>query len=134
MHMTVFERILSGEIPGRIVERGTLASVLLDIRPTTRGHLLVISNDPYPDIHALPGSVLCEMSALAQTMAARIKERLGAEGVNIVMNNGALAGQVVFHAHIHVIPRYAGDGLESWHGTDVSPEELDATLALISGE
>lgn len=129
--MTVFERILDGSIPGRIIERGERVSVLLDIRPTTKGHLLVIPNEPFVDIHTVPDPILCEMVTLAQTMAAHVVERLNAQGVNLVMNNGAIAGQQVFHAHIHVIPRYENDGLASWHGNDADPEELDEVLAIL---
>lgn len=129
--MTVFERILDGSLPGHIVHKGPLASVLVDIRPTARGHLLVISNEPFPDIHDVPDTVLADMAILARDMATRLRERLGADGVNLIMNNGEAANQVVFHAHIHIIPRYLGDGLEPWHGKDTTPEDLAEVLEIM---
>lgn len=122
--MTVFERILDGSLAGHIVHRGPRASVLVDIRPTARGHLLVISNEPFPNIHDIPDAVLADMAVLARDMSTRLRDRLHADGVNLIMNNGEAANQEVFHAHIHVIPRYQGDGLEPWHGKATTPEDL----------
>lgn len=129
--MTVFERILDGSLPGRIVERGERVSALLDVRPTTKGHILVVPNEPFVDIHTIPDTILCEMITLAQTMSARVVDRMGAQGVSLCMNNGEAAEQMVPHAHIHVIPRYENDGLKAWHGNDTAPEELDQVFAIL---
>lgn len=129
--MTVFERVLAGDLPGYIVHKGPHASVLVDIRPTVRGHLLVISNEPFPDIRDIPDAVLTDMAILARDMSTRLLKRLSADGINLVMNNGKAANQEIFHAHIHVIPRYQGDGLEPWHGKETTPEDLAEVLEIM---
>ena len=84
----------------------------MDIAPATRGHALVIprAHAPRPAEHRAPRT--CAAVALAaQRLGRRAKERLGADGVNLLNSCGAAAWQTVFHFHIHVIPRYAGDPL-----------------------
>jgi histidine triad (HIT) family protein len=130
--MTVFEQIFAGTLPGRVIKRGERVSAILDIRPISRGDILVIPHSPFADIHAIPPNILCEMILLSQEMSALAVERLQAQGVNLLMNNGAAADQEISHAHIHVIPRYEGDGLVPWYGKDTSPEELDTVLDLLT--
>ncbi len=107
---TIFERIVSGEIPHRKLYEDGLVFAFLDAFPNHPGHSLVIPKAPHRDIFTLPDDVAARMFQVARDLAAAVKEVSGADGVNIVMNNGATAGQVVFHAHIHVIPRREGDG------------------------
>ena len=83
----------------------------MDINPATRGHALVIPRAHASDIHEIDAEDLAACAALAQQVAGLARERLGADGVNLLNSSGAAAWQTVFHFHIHVIPRYAGDPL-----------------------
>jgi histidine triad (HIT) family protein len=107
---TVFEKIVSGEVPHRKLYEDDLVFAFLDAFPNHPGHSLVIPKAPHRDIFELPDTTAARMLQVARDVAAAVREVAGATGINIVMNNGASAGQVVFHAHIHVIPRREGDG------------------------
>lgn len=115
MNDTIFGKIIRGEIPATKVYEDEHCVAFLDISPINIGHTLVVPRVPYKNIFELPEEILAHLFSVAQKIAEVQKSALGADGVNIMMNNDAAAGQVVFHAHIHVIPRYAGDGYEHWH-------------------
>ena len=78
----------------------------LDINPNSRGHVLIISKMHYENIYGLPVENWCHMNITSQKIAIALKNNLSADGINIIMNNESGAGQIIFHAHIHVIPRY----------------------------
>ncbi len=109
--MTIFEKILAGEIPGAILYEGEHSFALLDIFPQAPGHVLVISKKAYPYWEDTPQEVLTDMTATIKLMIGRIKSKLGVEGVNVVVNDGAVAGQEIPHIHFHIIPRATGDGI-----------------------
>lgn len=106
---TIFEKIIAREIPADIIYEDESVMAFLDIKPVQVGHTLVVPKVPFADIFTGDPEVLGHMMEVATMLGRRIKERLGADGVNLIMNNGAAAGQEVFHAHLHVIPRYADD-------------------------
>ena len=82
----------------------------------------------------MPEEKAAEAMKTAKKAAAILKEKLGADGLNVVQNNGAAAGQTVQHFHIHLIPRYQGDNAHIlWNPTEPTAEELDAVLAQIKG-
>jgi histidine triad (HIT) family protein len=83
----------------------------MDINPATRGHLLVVPREHARDLLEIPAEDLDACARMAQRLAARAKERLGADGINLLNSCGQAAWQTVFHFHVHVIPRYAGDPL-----------------------
>ena len=89
----------------------------------------------YANLYELPEETAGEVMKLAKRMAAQMTERLGCEGFNLVQNNGELAGQTVFHFHMHLIPRYREDGQKiGWKPQEVSQEELEETRKQIAGE
>jgi len=125
---TIFEKIIAREIPAHIVYEDAVVVAFLDIKPVHVGHTLVVPKTPFADIFTGDPETLGQMMMAATTIGRRLKERLGADGVNLVMNNGAAAGQEVFHAHLHVIPRYTGDGAFTPPTHDnTTPESLAAT-------
>ena len=130
----IFCRIANGDIPSRTVYEDEQFRVILDMGPATKGHALVLPKDHYADLFAMPEEKAAEAMKTAKKAAAILKEKLGADGLNVVQNNGAAAGQTVQHFHIHLIPRYQGDNAHIlWNPTEPSAEELDAVLAQIKG-
>ena len=104
--MTIFEKIIKGEVPSDKIYEDDNVFVFLDINPKTKGHTLVIPKKPVKDIFELgeeEGNNL--MQAIIKVSKA-VKEGVGAEGVNVLSNNGEVAGQEVFHIHFHIIPRF----------------------------
>ena len=123
----IFCKILAGELPGTIVGEDERTVALMDINPATRGHVLVVPRAHSADLLSIDPEDLCAVALASQRQAARAKERLGAEGVNLVNSCGALAWQTVFHFHMHVIPRYADDPLRlPWVPAPGDPAEIAA--------
>ncbi|MFN3805250.1 MAG: HIT family protein [Pyrobaculum sp.] len=116
----IFCRIVKGEAPAWRVYENEGFVVILDKYPATYGHMLVVSREHFTNIVDTP----VEIAARGFEIAARLAKawaQLGARGVNIVTNAGRDAGQVVFHFHIHVIPRWGGP--MAWHGREEIREE-----------
>jgi len=106
---TLFEKIVDGEIPCNKIYEDEHTFAFLDISPNVKGHTLVIPKKPYKNIYELPDSEAGHLLSSVKKVATTLKKSLDADGINIVMNNDALAGQVIFHAHIHILPRFRGD-------------------------
>jgi histidine triad (HIT) family protein len=123
----IFCKIVAGEVPVTVVDEDARTVAFMDINPATRGHVLVIPRAHSADLLRVDPEDLCAVAVASQRQAARAKERLGAEGVNLVNSCGALAWQTVFHFHVHVIPRYADDPLRlPWVPAPGDPEEIAA--------
>jgi histidine triad (HIT) family protein len=111
MSECLFCRIVAGELPSTRVHEDDRTIAILDIFPATRGHALVIPRVHAADLLDIDEDDLRACAMVAQLLADRAVRRLGADGVTIMQSNGAAAWQTVFHYHVHVIPRYAGDPL-----------------------
>jgi histidine triad (HIT) family protein len=123
----IFCKILVGEIPARIVDEDERTIAFMDIAPATRGHALVIPRAHAADLLSVGAEDLGAVALAAQRLAALARDRLGADGVNLINSCGAAAWQTVFHFHVHVIPRYAGDPLKlPWVPAPGDSEQLDA--------
>ena len=103
----VFCRIVRGEEESYTVYKGNGVQVILDKYPVSKGHLLVLSEEHYEGVQEAPPEVLARVWVVASALARIYRVHLGAPGVNIVTNSGATAGQVIFHFHVHVIPRWS---------------------------
>lgn len=108
--MNIFEKIITREIPATIVYEDADTLAFMDIGPIIKGHTLVIPKLCYDPVTETPDEVLFKLMSVCKRIAAAQIKALGADGVNIIQNNGAAAGQLVPHIHFHVIPRFAGDG------------------------
>jgi histidine triad (HIT) family protein len=108
--MNIFEKIITREIPATIVYEDADTLAFMDIGPIIKGHTLVIPKICYDPVTETPDEVLSKLMSVCKRIAAAQVRALGADGVNIIQNNGAAAGQVVPHIHYHVIPRFEGDG------------------------
>ena len=131
----IFCKIVAGELPAAVVGSDERVLAFLDINPATRGHTLVIPRAHVEDIHEIDSEDLAAATALAQRIAGRVRERLGADGVNLLHSSGSAAWQTVFHFHIHVIPRYLGDPLRlPWVPAPGDPSEIAAAAAALAAE
>jgi histidine triad (HIT) family protein len=121
----IFCKIAAGELPATIVAEDERTISFMDISPATRGHALVIPREHSADLLSVAVEDLTAVALAAQRLARRMKERLGADGVNLLNSCGAVAFQTVFHFHVHVIPRYKGDSLRlPWVPAPGEPERI----------
>jgi histidine triad (HIT) family protein len=128
----IFCKILAGELPATIVAEDERTVAFMDINPATRGHALVVPRRHATDLLSIDPEELAAVTAAAQRLAARAKERLKADGINVLNSCGAAAWQTVFHFHLHVIPRYQGDPLRlPWLPAPGDPAEIAAAAAAL---
>ena len=125
MEDTIFMKIIRREIPAEIVYEDIDTLAFLDVKPVNIGHTLVVPKKFVRNLLDVDEASLSAVMRTVQKIAQALRDT-GAEGVNIGINNESAAGQLVFHFHVHVIPRFANDGLEHWHGKECSPDELKA--------
>ena len=116
MENCIFCKIVKGEIPSNKIYEDENVLVFLDIAPVNLGHSLIVPKKHFANIYETPEETLAEMMKAAKKISKALKSELGADGINVTMNNDPAAGQIIFHSHIHVIPRLSGDGFPLWHG------------------
>lgn len=122
----IFCKIANGEIPSGTIYEDELFRVILDLGPATRGHALILPKDHASDLYELPEETAAGAMKVAKQIALKMKEKLHCDGLNLVQNNGEAAGQTVKHFHLHLIPRYEGDGQKIlWNPGSATKEELD---------
>jgi histidine triad (HIT) family protein len=126
----VFCQILMGQVEASMVYRDEFVTSFMDIQPLIRGHLLVIPNKHVPSLAELDEPYGAHMFELARNLSQAIRRSgLPSEGVNLYIADGTAAGQTVFHCHLHVIPRFVGDGFKIkfpvGYGTRPPRKELD---------
>lgn len=107
--MCVFCKIVNGEIPSYKIYETENTMAFLDISQNTKGHTLVIPKKHVENIFALDDETAKELFGTVVNTTKLLKDKLGFENTNLLNNNGPLAGQVVNHYHIHIIPRYGND-------------------------
>jgi histidine triad (HIT) family protein len=121
----IFCKIVAGEIPSHKIDEDDKTLAFMDINPWTRGHALVIPKEHSRNIYDADPADLAATIVTAQRLAQRMRDRLGAEGINLLQSNEPVAMQTVFHTHLHVIPRYSDDGLRlPAHPKPAEHEEL----------
>ena len=118
-------KIIKGEIPSSRVYEDQETIAILDINPTNPGHCLVIPKDHTENLYTTPDELLCRMAMTVKKIATAIRNGADADGVNIIMNNESAAGQIINHAHIHVIPRLNDDGLKHWEHKEYKEGEIE---------
>ena len=123
----IFCKLANGDIPTRAIYEDNKFKVILDNAPATKGHALILPKDHAANLFELPEETAAEAMKLAKKMATKMKDCLNSDGFNLLQNNGEVAGQTVFHFHLHLIPRYKDDNqtitMVPTHPTD---EQLDA--------
>lgn len=129
----IFCKIVAGEIPSKKIFEDENHLAFLDIFPASRGHALVIPKAHYVDIHSMPAHIYGELAAAAKEVADLLHVRLDSEGTTIFQMNKEAGWQTVFHAHIHVIPRWSDDGLHKpWDIAPANQEELTELHSLLT--
>lgn len=106
----LFCQIARGERPAHTVYEGEGVVAFLDIYPCTPGHTLVIPREHSATLNEMLPEDAGRLLQAAALVATKVQGAMGAAGFNLGVNNGKAAGQEVFHVHVHIIPRYAGDG------------------------
>lgn len=128
----IFCKLANGEIPTNAIYEDDDFKVILDLEPATKGHALILPKEHYADIYELPEELAASAMKLAKKLVTHMTKKLNCDGFNIIQNNGEVAGQTVFHFHMHLIPRYKDDKQEIlWDKQDFSQDELVAVKELL---
>ena len=127
----VFCKIVNKEIPGSIVYEDEKHLAFLDIGPVNPGHTLVIPKKHAINIFDIEEADLKELIAVVKKVATAVLKGVEAHGVNVSMNNGKIAGQLVNHIHFHIIPRFQGDGFKHWPHSKYKSGQADEVVKRI---
>ena len=122
----IFCKIAKGSIPSKTVYEDSHFRVFMDVNPATDGHCLIIPKEHFDNIYDLDAETAGKLFSLATCIARAMRDALGCGGINVVQNNGLIAGQTVNHFHLHLIPRYEDDGQHLlWVPHEADPEKLE---------
>lgn len=129
----IFCKLANGQIPTRAIYEDESFKVILDNGPATKGHALILPKEHAANLFELPEDTAADVMKLAKKMATSMTEKLQCDGFNLVQNNGVVAGQSVFHFHMHLIPRYKNDSQKIlWNPTQPTDAELDELKNLLA--
>lgn len=123
----IFCKLANGDIPTNTIYEDEEFKVFMDAAPATKGHALVVPKNHFADIYEMDAETLGKAVKVGQKVVKHATKVLGCEGYNLVQNNGAVAGQTVFHFHLHLIPRYENmdnTNILSWTPGNLASEEL----------
>ena len=125
----IFCKLANGEIPTMSLYEDGDFNVIFDAGPATAGHCLILPKEHYKNIFEIDEEVQAKAYKLAKKLAPHLVEVFGADGLNVLQNNNEAAGQTVFHYHIHLIPRYAGEkAMIAWVPGEQDREKLGTAL------
>lgn len=110
----LFCKIIRGEIPSAKIYEDEHSFAFLDINPVNPGHTLLVPKRHFTNLYETSDEILKELAPTIKKLAIAVKKAVSADGINIGMNNDSAAGQLIFHAHFHIIPRRAEDGFKHW--------------------
>ncbi len=130
----VFCKIIAGKIPALKVYENDKIFAFLDISPVNKGHTLVVPRAHHVDLLETPEDVLADMMTRTKKIAAAVVKAVKADGFNLGCNTKKAAGQAVFHTHLHIIPRFLGDGLQSWPHQKIADAEMQKVAADIKAQ
>ncbi len=131
MENCIFCKIITGQIPCEKLYEDEHTFCFLDIKPLSEGHTLVIPKKHSENILSISQEDLAYTMETVRKVASAIKKATGAPGINVHSNHGREAGQVVFHTHIHIIPRHENDGYKLWAHPDHPNVPLKETQAKV---
>lgn len=132
MENCIFCKIIKGELPCYKVYEEEKVIVILDIHPWARGHCLVIPKKHFQNIFDVDEETLKVLILVVKKISVSIKEKLGAKGINVLLNNGEIAGQIIPHIHFQIIPRYKDDRLKMSHTQKYKGDDLEEVLKALT--
>ena len=123
----IFCKLANGQIPTNSIYEDDDFNVILDASPATKGHALILPKEHYANIFEIDEEILGKAAKLAKKIMIKEKDNLKCDGYNLLQNNGEVAGQTVFHFHMHLIPRYESDenkDIIQWSHIELSDDEM----------
>ena len=123
----IFCKIIAGEIPSNTIYEDEEFKVVLDVSPASKGHALILPKNHYANLYEIDENVAADAMKLAKKLATHMTEVLKCDGFNLVQNNNEVAGQTVFHFHMHLIPRYLNakdNDILTWSHETFSQDEM----------
>ncbi|MCM1273630.1 MAG: HIT family protein [Clostridium sp.] len=121
----IFCKIAAGEIPSTTVFETGEFKVFFDVAPAGKGHTLIIPKEHYDNVFSIDSETAAKLFSLATSVARALKAETDCDGMNLLQNNGEVAGQTVHHFHLHLIPRYKDDGIKlTWEQSEADKEYL----------
>ena len=131
----VFCKIVRGEIPSARVLETAQAVVFLDINPLNPGHTLLVPRSHHAHLGELPEEIAAHAGSLLPRLCRAVKAATGAEGLNVIINNGSVTGQTIDHCHWHIVPRFANDSIRwPWPQGKYCGDELSQMKSRIERE
>ena len=125
----IFCKIANGDIPVDAIYEDDLVKVIFDAGPASEGHVLIIPKSHADGIYDLTDEQAERIFAVAVKVSNALKKAFEPDGLNVVQNNGEIAGQTVFHFHMHLIPRYKGDGVNvGWNPKELTDDARQEML------
>jgi len=124
MENCIFCKIVAGELPSHKVYEDDDILAFLDINPVNPGHTLVIPKEHHKDLAETPPELASKLIQTVQKIKPAVLGAVDADSFNVGVNVGEKAGQVVFHTHFHIMPRFEDDGHELWGGKEMDQKEL----------
>ena len=123
----IFCKIASGEIPGKVIYEDANTMAILDAKPATPGHVLIFPKQHYSILQQTPDADVARLFALAKYVSTAVFEATEAQGTNIMVASGAIAGQGAPHVLVHVIPRFENDGMPNnfWEPKELQEEQMN---------
>lgn len=122
----VFCSIINNKMPSATIYENSEFKVILDAFPSGVGHTLIMPKEHIKDIFEMDGETGAKLFAVATVVARALKQVLDCDGMNIIQNNGEIAGQTIEHFHLHLIPRFKNDGLSfTWPTKSFSGEDMN---------
>jgi len=121
----IFCRLANGDIPTNALYEDEIVKVIFDLSPASKGHIIILTKEHFDNLYAMEEETAAHVFKIATKLAKAIKIALKCDGMNVLQNNEAIAGQTVFHFHMHIIPRYVGDNAKfAWSPGKISEDEI----------
>ncbi|HNV96754.1 MAG TPA: HIT family protein [bacterium] len=127
MKNCIFCKIINGEIPSYKIYDDEFTFAILDINPTSRGHVLVLPKKHFDMTENTDNEILEKMIVVSKNLGKKIRKILKSDGFNININNDKYAGQEIMHTHFHIVQRFDGDGLKLWKANENEKSKVGET-------
>lgn len=122
----IFCKLANGDIPTNAIYEDEYVKAIFDLSPASKGHIIILTKEHFDNVYSIDEATVGHVYKVAAKLADGINQALECEGINILQNNGELAGQTVFHFHVHIIPRYKGDTVRAgWVSGKITKDEIE---------